>query len=320
MASSVRMFKYIAFIFSVFYSGMLLAGGNDSLFVVIRNDKLLIEHAIKPGETVFTIADKYHVPPSVLADQNGLNYNAELKKGSVMMVPVNSYNQLLTTPNDKEAKAVYYKAGAEDYLSWLSRAVGVKQITLQEWNNLSDNTVKEGQRLMMGWVLCKNTGNEAVAENTGVVKDAKGKMTRKKSELPEGIRAMLTPEELEAAEAQAEKENYGSDSVSEEELLYLSQTNHGMFTANDKGTAVFFDMPGKAKSGKFYAFHNSAKRGGIIKIFNPGTNKTIFAKVLGPIPANEKYYNCIIAISAGAKAQLGLKSNKMWCELSYPPQ
>lgn len=94
-----------------------------------------------------------------------------------------------------------------------------------------------------------------------------------------------------------------------------------MYTADDKGAAVFFDMPGKVKTGKgkYYAFHNLARRGAIVKIHNPGTDKTIFAKVLGPMPVNEKYHNCIIGISAGAKAKLGATSDKMWCELSYAP-
>jgi hypothetical protein len=92
-----------------------------------------------------------------------------------------------------------------------------------------------------------------------------------------------------------------------------------MYTANDKGTAVFFDMPGKAKGNKFYAFHNLARRGTIIKIYNPGNDKVVFAKVLGPIPTTKQNHNSIIGISGGAKAKLGTNQTKLWCEVSYAP-
>ncbi len=125
---------------------------------------------------------------------------------------------------------------------------------------------------------------------------------------------MLTDEEVAAF-----KRNTPDSTVSPEERLYLSQTNHGMYTANDKGSCVFFEMAGKIRNGKYYAFHNLARRGTIIKIYNPGNDSVVYAKVLGPIPAGKQYYNSILGLSSGAKRQLGVNQDKLWCEISYAP-
>ena len=55
-----------------------------------------------------------------------------------------------------------------------------------------------------------------------------------------------------------------------------------------------------------------------MKVFNPGTNKTIYVKILGPVPDTKLYANSIIGICDAAKEALGITDNKAWVELSYP--
>jgi hypothetical protein len=55
----------------------------------------------------------------------------------------------------------------------------------------------------------------------------------------------------------------------------------------------------------------------VVKVFNPGSGKTIYVKVLGPLPDTKLYANSIIGISSGAKEALGVTDNRTWCELSY---
>jgi LysM repeat protein len=287
---------------------------------VYKNNKYVITHKIKQGETLFLIAQKYHVPPAVLSDVNLLNYQAELKKDSTIYIPIDIYNHI-TDPNvgKDNMHILYYKVKELDNLPSISRIIGIKQSVIQEWNELSDNAIYKGQVLMLGWIVVDKTELVDKQYPQKIDKTSKLNSKRKKSELPEGIKALLSEEEIAAAEAQAQKEIHFSDSISQEHQLFLSQSNHGMYTSDDKGTAVFFDMPGKVKGSKYYAFHNMAKRGTIMRIYNPGTNKTIYAKVLGPIPDNKKYYNAIVGISGGAKVALGVGSDRMWCELSYAP-
>ena len=304
------------------YSISLFAKQSDSLFLVLKDEKYVIAHKVKQGENLFLVAKKYHVPPAVLSDVNQLNYQAELKKDNIIHIPLDVYNHVQNTPaNMNEVRPLYYKVKSTDNLPTISRITGVKQSMIQEWNNLPDNYIESGQVLMLGWIAYDKSqvSDNEQKTNAKAVASIPNNQKRKKNELPDGIRAMMTEEEIVAAEAQAQKEIHFSDSITKEHELFLSQSNHGMYTTDDKGTAVFFDMPGKVKSKSFYAFHNAAKRGTIMRIYNPGTNKTIYAKVLGPIPDNKKYYNAIVGISGGAKKELGVNADKMWCELSYAP-
>ena len=104
---------------------------------------------------------------------------------------------------------------------------------------------------------------------------------------------------------------------SETELAYMKQTHNESKITTEKGPAVFFDMAGGHGSNVFFGFHNSVPRGTIIKVFNPGTGKAIYVKILGPMPETKQYYNSIMGINSDAKEALGVRDTRMWCDLSF---
>lgn len=88
----------------------------------------------------------------------------------------------------------------------------------------------------------------------------------------------------------------------------------------ESGTAVFFTSQDKPQSSKtVFAFHNTVPKGRVIKVYNPGTGKTAYVKVLGPIPETKQYHNAVIGIGSAAKQALGVVEDKAWCELKYAP-
>lgn len=108
------------------------------------------------------------------------------------------------------------------------------------------------------------------------------------------------------------------DTLSEVEHLYMSQTNEEQNVQEEKGPAVFYPSASKSRQDIYYAFHNTAPRGTIIKVHNPGTDKTIFVKVIGTIPSTKLYHNSVIGITSQAKEELGVRNEeKAWCVLSY---
>jgi hypothetical protein len=94
----------------------------------------------------------------------------------------------------------------------------------------------------------------------------------------------------------------------------LLQTDNGNNTVHENGAAVFF--PSKSRR-IFYAFSNKASRGALIKVINPANKRTVYVKVLGPLPATKQYANAVIGISASARSALGALENRVWCELVY---
>ncbi|MEZ5015605.1 MAG: LysM peptidoglycan-binding domain-containing protein [Flavipsychrobacter sp.] len=276
---------------------------NDGkLLTAIHKNKLVIVHKVKSGETLFMLARRYHVPPAMLADANGLNYQSSL--GKTIFIPLGAYNRLKVLPSNlSEARTLYYKIGRYDNLFIIAKYVGVKQKVLQGWNAMADNNVKEGQLLKVGWVLFDGT-QKPFAKKDSLKKATEGKDGNNTVKYGDGVTVItLKPK----------------DSLSKIHRRYITQTSNETFVVEDKGTAVFFPMSVK-KAKIYYAFHDKAARGTIVKVVNPGTNMFVFAKVLGPLPQTKQYHNAVIGISETAKEELGITDDKAWCELYYSPR
>ncbi len=303
---------FLTVIISMFFLG---AVAQQKLFVVFHNDNWMIPHRIGQGETIFQLARRYHVPPAILAGTNQLDYQDGLTKDSILYIPLGAYNQQTTQPlNANDSRPLYYKVDGDDNLFRISRYAGVQQKKMQEWNHLNDNSIHEGQELFVGWLLFDATQNPVY--NSGLKKEpVSAVVVKQEPQMPRGKMDTIVDKNVTLIPI---KDSADADTVSAAEKLYIVQTNHGINASEEKGMAVFFDT--KMKGETYYAFHNSATRGTIIKVYNPGTDKTVYVKVIGAIPGTKQYYNSILGISSAAKKELQVREDKMWCELSYNPQ
>lgn len=312
--------------YKLFIAAMLLCCGtvtvqaqnNDSLFVTAKGDHWCIHHVVQPGETLFMLSRRFHVPPAILAGENSLNYTSTLQENTTVDIPIGGYNILKNKPQYmNDARPLYHRITAGEKFSSISHNSTVSQQTLEEWNHLLDNTAMEGDVLFVGWVLydateetpAKKSNPIQIIEETAPPVNRNNHITY--SEDTDNPNAKLgdtaTTVKL-AAEQQAP----------EIEKTYLEQTSNETNVTKEKGAAAFFE--GGMHSDVYYAFHNNTPKGTIIKVYNPGTGKTIYVKVLGPIPPTKQYYNCVIGISAAAKKDLGVVERKAWCDLTFAAQ
>ncbi len=307
------MLRVLSFVFGLlFISITLLAQDNTSaekILTTIHKNKLVVVHKVKSGETLFMLARRYHVPPAMLADANGLNYQSGL--GKIVYIPLGAYNRKKVVPSNlSQARPLYYKAGRFDNLYIIAKYASVKQKVIQGWNNMADNKISEGQLLKVGWVLYDATQLPFARKDTS--QNVTG------NNVNNTVKTVVTNRFGQADTIITIK---APDTLSKIEKKYLSQTSDETLIIEEKGSAVFFEMPVKSSSNKvYYAFHNKAPRGAVIKVVNPGTNKKVFVKVLGNVPNTKQYYNALIGISENAKKELGITENKAWCELTYWPR
>ncbi|MBO9151173.1 LysM peptidoglycan-binding domain-containing protein [Chitinophaga sp. GCM10012297] len=101
------------------------------------------------------------------------------------------------------------------------------------------------------------------------------------------------------------------------EQQYLQQTNNGRDIVGEKGPGSWFKSNAVIGSGKYYALHNTAPRGTIVKVTNPLTGRSIYAKVLDAIPQLKANANLIIKLSDAAQDALGITEPRFYCELAY---
>ncbi|RYD55614.1 MAG: LysM peptidoglycan-binding domain-containing protein [Sphingobacteriales bacterium] len=291
------------------FSVLASAQKRDSLFVSYEHNMMVIHHPVSTGETILSLAKSYHVPAAVLADANGLTFQDALDKRKKVLVPLGPYNYITRKPSkSNKSKPLYYRVTAKDNLYRISKQAGLDQQDIQDWNDMVDKTITPGQSLLMGWVDYTKSDLQNPSVSTPPA-------------LPAPPRLPTTlPSRSDKIETQVIiiKKPDTVRKVVGLEKIYLSQTNNEQNVVEEKGTAVFFTSAGKVSSSNvFFAFHNTAPTGSVIKVYNPGTEKSVFVKVLGPVPGTKQYHNAIIGIGSGAKEVLGINNERAWVELKY---
>lgn len=285
------MLKYLIIVLLFIPRFNAFAQEEDSLFAVKKGAKWAIKYTVKPRENARMLAKRFFISEGVLTYANDEQTMRTLSAGDVIFIPVTKENYLVSKPSmyTSDFHNLYYHVAAKDEIGILSTYAGIMKSDMRTWNNLKGNTLTIDQVLFIGWV----------------------KMMDKDTANPESLTAYPEPKKKVVVVVDTTKVPVpgGLDTV------YNRQTNNGLNVLTEKGTAVFFEKTGK--NNIYYAFHNETPRGSIIKVSNPGSGKTIYVKVIGPIPDTKLFANCIIGICNAAKDALGITDSKAWCELSY---
>lgn len=289
---------------------LLSAKADTSLNITVKAGAWTIAHSVKPGETVFMLARRYHVPPAILADANGISYQTSLQESSIVSIPLGAYNLQTEKPiNLADARSLYYKVLPDENLNRISKQAGVTQRTLVMWNNLPEPYVNPGQKILVGWLLYD--GTQINSGTTAYQKPTVTYITVPPANKPKLDTGTTATSIIDTA---------GTEPAPLPETLqdvFMEQTNQEQNIIWEKGSAGFFSMTTKAAGASIYAFHNKAAKGSVIRVKNMNNGRVIFVKVLGPLPITKQFYNTIIGLSGSAKAALGVRDQKAFCELSY---
>lgn len=100
--------------------------------------------------------------------------------------------------------------------------------------------------------------------------------------------------------------------------LRLPASRYGLNQVDEKGTAVSISDPDLDPS-KMLVLHRSAPIGTVMKITNPMTNRSTFAKVVGKFTENESTKDVIIVMTKAVADALGALDKRFYCNLTYGP-
>lgn len=298
--------RYLISICILFASSLFAAGASDTLQVLQEAGTPYFLHPVQRGDDLNLLAKKYNVPIARLAGFNKIGFQEGLERGSQFKIPIipNNYRRVAAPA---VTKPVYYIIQQGDNLKSVSRLFKVAQSTLQLWNQMPDNSVRPGQQLFTGWVTCNDAVKAFASEKEDTI-SKEGSAGRITAQTTDSTRIALIDSIAQPVLAPAESNEF--------ELLYEEQTA-GRATNDESGAAVFYPLKMRVKKGIYYAFHNTAPRGAILKIHNPASGKVIYAKVLGPIPELGEYQHAIVTISNNAIGVLDAKDKRMFCKVYY---
>lgn len=112
-------------------------------------------HIVLAGETLFSISKKYNVSIKNIQNWNVIS-DSEIKIGQTLIIGTNdelktptTFENKKPTNNSAQASSIIHKVSANETLFSISKKYGVSVSDLKKWNDLSDNTIKAGEKLII---------------------------------------------------------------------------------------------------------------------------------------------------------------------------
>ncbi len=311
-------------------------------FVIFAQDKKImvegnssgyyLSHTTAPKENFYSIGRIYNISPRVYAPYNGLDVDAPggLSIGQVVKIPLNEIN----FSQDGRAEAgevfvpLYYRAPSRvslESVSSLFKNVPVENLRL--WNKISGDHAFAGSPLIIGFLKVKSdlsplakfaitvpsTGSIAYQEEHPV-KVVKAVTKEEPKPVAEKKEAPVVAKKEESKQESAPVARASSGGKFKD--IYAAQTQ-GKKVKEKNGIAATFKSTSGWNDGKYYCFHNTAIAGSVVKITNPASNKSVYAKVLDVIPDISQNEGIDLRISNAAAEELGVTTEKFDCLVAY---
>ncbi|MRX48319.1 DPBB and LysM peptidoglycan-binding domain-containing protein [Pedobacter puniceum] len=271
----------------------------DSVGVENSAGKKVILHKIEPKETYYALGRKYNVTPKAIMD---FNSNAPLSIGQIIKIPTDrpfaeqkpvSFSSSSNTTQNNGKKETTHVVQAKETLYSIASKYNMRVDDLKLLNNLKTSALSIGQTL-------KVLVNDEVSLKPEVVKNTQtGK--------PEVVREQITKPEPKIKYLDSTDSNSG---------IEIPRNRYGITEKNEKGIAVWINDE-NLDATKSYALHKLAPVGTIVKITNPMTNRSVFAKVVGKYTENETTKDVIIVITKAASDALGALDKRFLVNITY---
>ena len=266
----------------------------DSISVENLNGKKNIVHKVEAKETYYSIARKYNVTPQSVIQ---FNSNRSLQIGTILRVPTErpyteasiiSAGIRQESGNTAKVAVIDYKVGPREYLIAIAKKFNTTVEDLKTLNNLSSNNLSIGQ----------------------IIKVPFGSASSEQLAPPPA-----SPIDVPKLESRTVSTSVDS-SKSASERLKLPVARYGLREVNERGVAIWI-ADENLDGTKMLALHQTAPIGTVIKITNPMTGKSTFAKVVGKFTQNESSKDAIIVLTKATADLIGALDKRFQVTLIY---
>jgi len=319
----------------------------DSLRMETINGKQFIIHQIDEKETLYSISRRYNVPITAILEVNP-TADGGLATGQLLKVPyVFKGNKAQAQPGGDRI----HKVAPKETLFSISRIYDVSVDDIKAWNNLKDNSLSNGQSL----IIKKKSSVSAEANKLPETKSLTGVHTVAPkesmysiarlynitvqqlkewngidgSELKIGQTLFIAQPMYNKTEVKTEqnkvteikepveplKQEVKPIQTQKETTITISEKVIGSDEVKEGGLAELIE--GTEGNRKYLALHRTAKVGTILKVRNELNNREVFVRVAGPLPNTGVNTNLVIKISKSAYDRLGAIDQRFRVEVTY---
>lgn len=330
--------KRIYWLFACLFT--LAATAQEKLVIMGTTFDQYVVHVAGEGESLQSVSSQFGQSVTKLSRYNNIESNAVLAKGAQVKIPLTQYN-LIRVRGDENSAPVYQIVGKGDNLFSLSKTNGVSVAKLKEWNNLKADVVKNGQPIIIGYMVNaklptgrkeepvkeKVAGNAIVTVTTETGNAADNAVPKKQAAAPivktppppaeTQPKLVVTKPPVIEPKKKAEPADY-IPRESDEGYFALSYTQHPKEQAQQyhSGDAATFKTISGWSDRKYYVLINDVAPETIVRITAPN-NKSICAKVLGPLQETKGGSGLLLRMSNSAASTLGLTDQKFTVTVTY---
>lgn len=257
-----------------------------------------INHTINPKENLNLIAKQYGTTVDEIKRLNGLS-SINLQVGQVLKVPSSTASVLNTTTEVTTTTPI---------VKTPQKTATEKPVVNNTTDGGFEHTVIAGETI---YTIAKKynqttyqlktannlTGNELTVGQKLMIKGAKPTVAFNETE----------PDDAEAG-----------NTIKDPNLKYPA-SKYGLTQVEEKGTAVWI-ADTDLDAAKMLVLHKTAPVGTVIKITNPMSNRSTFAKVVGKFTENETTKDVIIVMTKAVADAVGALDKRFFCNLTYGAQ
>ncbi|MGB8190562.1 MAG: LysM peptidoglycan-binding domain-containing protein [Chitinophagaceae bacterium] len=322
--------KSLIAVLSLFISVSLTAQDND-LLVQGASPALHLVHTVAPKENWYSIGRLYNLSPKDIAASNKLKMETPLNIGQSVKVPLSATNfsQNGRKAADEVLVPVYHIVQEKEWMYRISQNYNKVAVeSLQQWNKVSNDDIKAGMKLIVGFLKVKQAQSALASRAKNVQAQPPVAVADKPQDKP------VTPpvkeekkevkEVVDKAEPVAKNENKLASADPRPAVNRSIDYNGGYFRSQfdgssrgATGTAGIFKSTSGWQDGKYYALMNNVPVGTIIKVDHPVTRRSVYAKVLGQLPEMKESTGLSIRLSDAAAAELGAGAYKFNVDVKY---
>ena len=251
------------------------------------------EHSVKAKENLGIIAEKYGTTIEEIKRLNGLT-SSNLRIGQLLKIPNANTPAVTETAPQVMASVPVQKTEPKQVIAVPSNDGSFEHIvtngetiySIAKKYNLTTYQLKTSNSL---------TTNEVSVGQKLIIKGTK----------PNNVVDEETPT--------------GSANTIKDPSLRYAPSTYGIIQLEEKGTAVWI-ADQDLDATKMLVLHRTAPIGTIIKVTNPMSNRSAFAKVVGKFTENESTKDVIIVMTKAVADAVGALDKRFFCNLTYGAQ
>jgi peptidoglycan endopeptidase LytF len=288
---------------------------------------VIIDHIVKQKENLNMLAEKYGTTVNQIKDLNKLR-SINLRIGQVLKISakkgLDEVPGLSTAPVVAETVVTVAKPASTPILT-PSRTTVPTQTSVPAPKAVSSAPVTGGTDLnkeeLVVHTVASNETIYSIATSYHMTMDqvkAKNNMTG--NSLHVGQKLLIKgqyPVKVPFGTSVPTSEN--DTSVIKNPSLRLPPSRYGLNQVDEKGTAVWITDQ-DLDATKMLVLHRTAPIGTVMKITNPMSNRSTFAKVVGKFTENESTKDVIIVLTKAVADALGALDKRFFCNLTYSGQ